>query len=127
MGEAVEQKDIEVAKEDQQRINQFSRANLRYEELDEEIESLKKKVQEYKDAMEEVEGCMEEEGILLKIGEAFTPVEDDEATERLSKMIDESEERLREATGEIEVVKTQLDSLKKLLYAKFGTSINLEK
>merc|ERR1711920_685777 len=107
-GMAVEERDIEVAKEDQQRINVFSRLNLRYDDLDEEIKSLKKSVQQYKDATEEIEGCMESDGIMLKVGEAYTLVEEDTAG------------RLSAKTDEIEEVKTEMDKLKKLLYSKFG-------
>eukprot|EP00933_Yihiella_yeosuensis_P026248 TRINITY_DN2036_c0_g3_i2.p2 TRINITY_DN2036_c0_g3~~TRINITY_DN2036_c0_g3_i2.p2 ORF type:complete len:127 (-),score=39.49 TRINITY_DN2036_c0_g3_i2:66-446(-) len=123
----VEQKDIEVDKDDQKRINRFSRLNARYDDLDLEIVELKKQVQTYKDATEEIEGCMEDEGICLKIGEAFTPVDEDAAVEKLAKLIEQSEARLSECSDEAEEVKNELDTLKKALYAKFGTSINLEK
>eukprot|EP00931_Biecheleriopsis_adriatica_P088463 TRINITY_DN62775_c0_g1_i1.p1 TRINITY_DN62775_c0_g1~~TRINITY_DN62775_c0_g1_i1.p1 ORF type:complete len:127 (-),score=43.79 TRINITY_DN62775_c0_g1_i1:114-494(-) len=123
----VEQKDIEVAKEDQQRINQFSRLNLRYDDLDEEITNLKKEVQTFKDATEEIEGCMEDEGIMVKVGEAYTPVDEDSVTEKLAKMMEQAEATLKEKTEEIEGVKSELDALKKVLYSKFGSSINLEK
>merc|ERR1719262_1659219 len=112
---AVEERDIQVEKDDQARINQFSRLNLRYEDLDEEITKLKKQVQTYKDANEEIEGCMElDGGILMKVGEAFTPFEEDSALDNLNKL-----------TDEIEQVKTDMDALKKVLYSKFGNSINL--
>mmetsp|Transcript_99204 Transcript_99204/g.289505 ORF Transcript_99204/g.289505 Transcript_99204/m.289505 type:complete len:127 (-) Transcript_99204:83-463(-) len=124
---AVEQRDIEVEKDDQKRINAFSRLNLRYDELDEEIGSLKKNIQTYKDATEEIEGCMESDGVVLKLGEAFTPVDEDVALEKLGKLMEESEARLAECTNEVEEVKTRMDELKKVLYSKFGTSINLEK
>mmetsp|Transcript_1114 Transcript_1114/g.2306 ORF Transcript_1114/g.2306 Transcript_1114/m.2306 type:complete len:127 (+) Transcript_1114:50-430(+) len=124
---AVEQRDIEVEKDDQKRINAFSRLNLRYDELDEEIGVLKKNIQTYKDATEEIEGCMESDGVVLKLGEAFTPVDEDVALEKLGKLMEEAEARLVEATNEVEEVKTRMDELKKVLYSKFGTSINLEK
>eukprot|EP00930_Biecheleria_cincta_P099359 TRINITY_DN90998_c0_g1_i1.p1 TRINITY_DN90998_c0_g1~~TRINITY_DN90998_c0_g1_i1.p1 ORF type:complete len:146 (-),score=36.58 TRINITY_DN90998_c0_g1_i1:177-557(-) len=123
----VEPRDIEVCREDQMRINTFSRLNLRYEDLDQDITEIKKKVQTYKDATEEIEGCMEDEGIMLKIGEAYTPIDEDTATEKLAKLIETSEAQLTEKTEEIEKTKEELDALKKVLYAKFGTSINLEK
>mmetsp|Transcript_89581 Transcript_89581/g.109624 ORF Transcript_89581/g.109624 Transcript_89581/m.109624 type:complete len:127 (-) Transcript_89581:102-482(-) len=123
----VEQKDIEVAREDQQRINRFSRLNMKFDELDEEIAAMKTEVQAFKDAVDEIEGCMEADGILLKIGEAYTSVDEDSVTEKLTKLIDESEASLSQKSDEIEQVKSELDSLKKLLYGKFGSSINLEK
>ena len=123
----VEQKDIEVAREDQERINKFSRLNMRFDELDEEITTMKSEIQAFKDAVEEVEGCMEADGILMKIDEAYTSVDEDSVTEKLTRLIDDSEASLSKKSDEIEHVKTELDSLKKLLYGKFGTSINLEK
>mmetsp|Transcript_25658 Transcript_25658/g.72510 ORF Transcript_25658/g.72510 Transcript_25658/m.72510 type:complete len:129 (+) Transcript_25658:39-425(+) len=125
--DTVESRDIEVEKEDQLRINQFSRLNLRYDELDEEIRRLKKEVQTCKDATEEIEACMESDGIFLKVGEAYTAVDEDSALEKLSKLMEDAEARYSECTDEIEQVKTDMDKLKKKLYAKFGTSINLEK
>lgn len=77
----VEQKDIEVAREDQERINKFSRLNMRFDELDEEITTMKSEIQAFKDAVEEVEGCMEADGILMKIGEAYTSVDEDSVTD----------------------------------------------
>mmetsp|Transcript_67401 Transcript_67401/g.179498 ORF Transcript_67401/g.179498 Transcript_67401/m.179498 type:complete len:126 (-) Transcript_67401:108-485(-) len=124
---SVEQKDIEVEKDDQKRINAFSRLNLQYDELDEEIKGLKTSIQVYKDATEEIEGCMEDDGVKLKIGESFTPADEDTAVEKLARLAEESEARLGVCTNEIEDVKARMDELKKVLYSKFGTSINLEK
>lgn len=129
----------QVAREDQERINQFSRLwdalknshlgarNMKFDELDEEISSMKVEVQAFKDAAEEIEGCMEENGIMMKVGEAYTLVEEDAVMEKLGKQIADSEAALSRKSDEIESVKTELDALKKLLYSKFGTSINLEK
>ncbi|CAJ1445002.1 unnamed protein product, partial [Effrenium voratum] len=123
----VEQKDIEVARDDQERINKFSRLNMKYDELDEEITTMKSEVQNYKDAVEEIEGCMEENGVMMKVGEAYTLVEEDTVLEKLQKLVEDSEASLSQKSDEIEKVKGDLDALKKVLYAKFGTSINLEK
>eukprot|EP00438_Fugacium_kawagutii_P032955 Skav223865 [mRNA] locus=scaffold1226:140930:145722:- [translate_table: standard] len=123
----VEQKDIEVAREDQERINKFSRLNMKYDELDEDIVFIKKEVQAFKDAAEEIEGCMEEDGIMMKVGEAYTTVDEDAVLEKLNKQIADSETSLSQKSDEIESVKSELDALKKVLYAKFGSSINLEK
>jgi hypothetical protein len=69
--------DIEVLLVDQQRINSFSRLNLRMKELDVEIEGLKvrtfmnicaklkiqSRVQTCKDAIEEAEMCLDPNGM----------------------------------------------------------------
>ncbi|CAK0839428.1 unnamed protein product [Prorocentrum cordatum] len=112
---AVEERDIQVEKDDQVRINKFSRLHMRFDDIDEEIIALKKKVQTYKDATEEIEGCMElDGGILMRIGEAFTGVEEDTAVENLSKLTESAEARLSQLTDEIEQVKTDMDALKKV-------------
>ncbi|CAE7873653.1 AIP3 [Symbiodinium microadriaticum] len=116
----VEQKDIEVAREDQQRINRFSRLNLRYDDLDEEIAKIKKDVQTYKDATEEIEGCMEDNGIMVKLGEVFTPVDEDSVLEKLANLVEKSEAALSQKSDEIETVRGELDSLKKEIGAQGG-------
>ncbi|CAE7746976.1 pfd-4 [Symbiodinium sp. CCMP2456] len=88
---------------------------------------MKKDVQTYKDATEEIEGCMEDSGIMVKLGEVFTPVDEDSVLEKLANLIEKSEAALSQKSDEIETVRGELDSLKKVLYSKFGTSINLEK
>ncbi|CAE7722575.1 fam151a, partial [Symbiodinium pilosum] len=98
-----------------------------YDDLDEEITKIKKEVQTYKDATEEIEGCMEDNGIMVKIGEAYTPVDEDTVLEKLATLVETSEAALSQKSDEIEAVRGELDSLKKVLYAKFGSSINLEK
>mmetsp|Transcript_61575 Transcript_61575/g.200951 ORF Transcript_61575/g.200951 Transcript_61575/m.200951 type:complete len:127 (+) Transcript_61575:87-467(+) len=123
----IEGSDVEVAKEDQQNINRFSRLNLKYEELDFELVQLKKDVQTYKDATEEVEGCMEEDGIRYRVGEAYMCMAEDRVTEKLAKLIEEADSKLTTKTDEIEEVKIEMDKLKKLLYSKFKNSINLER
>merc|ERR1712129_110966 len=99
----------------------------RYEELDQEIQVLKKNIDVYKNAIGEIEGCMVDEGFMHKAGEVYTPVDEDTVTEKLNNMIAQAERDVGEHTETIEVVKGDLDKLKKTLYAKFGDSINLEK
>merc|ERR1711879_666245 len=119
--------DIEVAKEDQQNINRFSRLNVRYEELDEDLDTLKKNLQAYKDAIEEAEGCMEDDGLRFRIGEAYVKMDEDSVLQKLGDYVSKAESDVSSKTDEIELVKTDMDKLKKLLYSKFGNSINLEK
>merc|ERR1712183_1170632 len=105
---------------DQENINKFSRMNIRYDDLEAEIQVLKKNIQEYKDAQEEIDGCMEDNGIFFKVGECFTPADEDVVGDRLGRMREEAEESLRRKADDIEGTKVKLDALKKLLYGKFG-------
>ncbi|CAD7926754.1 unnamed protein product [Amoebophrya sp. A25] len=124
--EDVGTKDIEVLREDQMKINQFSRLNSEYADLSEEIEMAKKELQTLVDAEEEVQCCLEADGLLFRLGESFIPVDDMEAGERIEASRTKVETKLSTMTDRIETVKTEMDSLKKELYDKFGNSINLE-
>ena len=60
------------------------------------------------------------------IGESFFQVSEDEASEHLEKAMKISEEFLKKYVDEAESVRGEMDDLKKTLYSKFGSSINLE-
>ena len=62
----------------------------------------------------------------LTVGESFFVVSEDEAMEHLEKASDATNELLSKYIEEAELTRTEMDELKKILYAKFGTSINLE-
>jgi len=62
----------------------------------------------------------------LTVGESFFVVSEDEAMEHLEKASDATNELLSKYIEEAESTRTEMDELKKILYAKFGTSINLE-
>jgi chaperonin cofactor prefoldin len=53
-------------------------------------------------------------------------VSEEEATESLEKAKMLTEEALGKLVDEAEKIRSELDELKKLLYAKFGSSIYLE-
>ncbi len=87
---------------------------------------MKKELQMLTDAEEEVQCCLEADGLMYKFGDCFLPVDDMEASERLEKQKTATEQKLAAMTDKIETVKTEMDTAKKELYDKFGTSINLE-
>jgi len=62
----------------------------------------------------------------LTVGESFFVVSEDEAMEHLEKASDATNELLSKYIEEAESTRTEMDELKKVLYANFGTSINLE-
>eukprot|EP00397_Hematodinium_sp_SG-2012_P065379 GEMP01094937.1.p1 GENE.GEMP01094937.1~~GEMP01094937.1.p1 ORF type:complete len:131 (+),score=30.04 GEMP01094937.1:71-463(+) len=119
-------RDIEVSRDDQNRINEYSRMNQKYQELEKDIEGYKDTVRTYTDALEEVLLCMDPEGIKMRFGETFFPAADLDVTERVEGLKSELEAKLSTTTDEIETISTKMDAMKKILYAKFGESINLE-
>jgi prefoldin subunit 4 len=62
----------------------------------------------------------------LTIGESFFVVSEDEAMEHLEKASEISRSLLNARESESEKLRLSLGELKKILYAKFGSSINLE-
>ena len=60
------------------------------------------------------------------VGEAFFQVSEEEAMESLEKAKDLTQEALNKCIDEHEKVRAEMDELKKTLYAKFGSNINLE-
>jgi prefoldin subunit 4 len=62
----------------------------------------------------------------LTVGESFFVVSEDEAMEHLEKASEATNQLLTKYIYEAEATRTEMDELKKLLYSKFGSSINLE-
>lgn len=62
----------------------------------------------------------------LTVGESFFQVSEEEAVEYLEKAVDVSEDFLRKYVDEYDTLRLEMEDLKKSLYAKFGTAINLE-
>ena len=121
------EEDVQMTREDQERITRFSTLNHRFDDLGKQIEEKEKLASGLGDAAEEVMMCMDPEGILYRFGDSFLPLDEDEATEKLEGLKSLEEAALRSLKDEIEQVKTEMDTTKKDLYAKFGDSINLEK
>ena len=84
------------------------------------------RLQACSDALEEAEICLDAEGMLLTVGESFFQVSEEEAAESLEKAKNLTEEALSNLIQESEKTRLEMDELKKVLYGKFGSSINLE-
>ncbi|KAL3769155.1 hypothetical protein ACHAWU_001223 [Discostella pseudostelligera] len=120
-----EENDAEVRREDQDRINEFGRLNARLHEVRDEVKKLNNLLEKIEDASTEL---MMGNGdrVMLRLGEAMFEATEDEATEfceiemeRHQKMVDKLNEE------EADILEQQ-SGLKKLLYGRFGKSINLE-
>ncbi|KAF5739260.1 prefoldin subunit 4 isoform X1 [Tripterygium wilfordii] len=116
---------MEVTWEDQQNINRFSRLNTRFHELEEEIKISKETNDNLEDAGNELI-LTDEEVVRFQIGEVFAHVSRDEVENRIEEMKEVTSKNLEKLKEEKESVLAQMAELKKILYAKFGDSINLE-
>ncbi|KAJ2493123.1 hypothetical protein IWW47_004898, partial [Coemansia sp. RSA 2052] len=122
-----EERDVEVTWEDQQRINQFSRLNLRLENLEDEYKGQKTEKEYLDDLATEIELIDEEELVPYKIGDAFIMMSLERAQTRLEQDKGAIDLRVDELDTQISSISEEMDELKRALYAKFGQAINLEK
>ncbi|CDH50538.1 prefoldin subunit 4 [Lichtheimia corymbifera JMRC:FSU:9682] len=119
--------DVEVSWADQQRINEFSKLNAKIDDLEERYEKLKQEKEYLDDVSMELELADEDEPIRHKIGDAFVHIPVSEALDRVAKDNEQLDLKLEAVKSEMDSVQSKMSDLKKDLYAKFGSSINLEK
>ncbi|CAH9115130.1 unnamed protein product [Cuscuta europaea] len=117
--------EIEVTWGDQQKINQFSRLNTRFHELEDEIKVAKEKNENLEDASNELI-LTDEEVVRFQIGEVFAHVAKEEVESKIEDMKVVTSKSLEKLLEEKEAMVAQMAGLKKELYAKFKDSINLE-
>ncbi|CAL8470702.1 g10244 [Coccomyxa elongata] len=115
----------DVAFEDQENINSFNKLFTRSSEIEAEIKVKKTLVDDLEDASNELMLADEEE-VRYVVGECFYHAAPDEAEENIQKAADEAKESLTSLEAELESTKAQMAELKKVLYGKFGNSINLD-
>ncbi|KDD72279.1 hypothetical protein H632_c3583p0 [Helicosporidium sp. ATCC 50920] len=69
---------------------------------------------------------LDDEEVPYSIGECFVRVPREDAEQRLERAQDEARKEMKKLDNERNGVKSEMDDLKKILYAKFGNSINLD-
>jgi prefoldin subunit 4 len=75
----------------------------------------------------ELELADEDEPVRYKIGDAFVHMNVTEATERIEKDSEKLGLQIEEVKQTIDNIQGKMNELKKSLYSKFGSAINLEK
>lgn len=121
-----EENETEVRREDQDHINRFGRLNARLYEVKDDCSDIKKQLERLEDASTELLMADNNERCLLFLGDAFFESSEEEATQYCEDKV----ERLQEKIDDLETEETQIleeqTELKKILYDRFGKSINLE-
>ncbi|CCF76056.1 prefoldin subunit 4 [Babesia microti strain RI] len=114
----------DVLAEDQLKICEFSKYFDKTNMAKQRLSVLSKKFQEVNDAQDEVTASLEPP--LLRVGDCFYKINEDNLEEILEKM-------KADLAGDVERIKTDIDdhskkimSLKTALYSKFGNRINLD-
>mmetsp|Transcript_20761 Transcript_20761/g.37271 ORF Transcript_20761/g.37271 Transcript_20761/m.37271 type:complete len:135 (+) Transcript_20761:162-566(+) len=120
-----EENDAEVRREDQNKINEFGQLNARLHEVRSEVDNLKKLLEKIDDASTEL---MMGNGdrVMLRLGEAMFEATEDEATEFCENEVERNQEIVDKLSEEEADILEQQTALKKILYGRFGKSINLE-
>ncbi|PKY09098.1 Prefoldin, subunit 4 [Aspergillus campestris IBT 28561] len=116
----------EVRREDQEKINRFSRLHQRESVLEELLQGKNKDKEDLEEVSMELELADEDDLVPYKIGDTFFQLPLAEAQSLLStstETIDSEVAKMEESLGE---VRDELQELKVALYARFGRSINLE-
>ncbi|KAI9492848.1 Prefoldin subunit-domain-containing protein [Zychaea mexicana] len=119
--------EVEVSWTDQQNINAFSKLNAKIDDLEEQYEKLKQEKEYLDDVSMELELADEDEPIRHKVGDAFVHIPVSEALERVEKDTEKLKLQMESVESDMDSVQNKMSELKKVLYAKFGNSINLEK
>ncbi|KAG8528856.1 uncharacterized protein KY384_006545 [Bacidia gigantensis] len=118
--------DLEVRREDQDKINKFSRLHQKEQALEEDLKTRSKDKEDLEELSSELELADEDEKVPYKIGDTFIRLPVSEVQELLAG----STERIDKAVSGIEdrmsTIREDMDQLKVQLYARFGKSINLE-
>ncbi|KAK3899594.1 Prefoldin subunit-domain-containing protein [Staphylotrichum tortipilum] len=118
--------EVEVRREDQDKINKFSRLHQHELSIEEELTAKNKEKEELDDITTELELADEDESVPYKIGDAFFHLPLPQAQEMLGLSTARLEEEISELEDRLGNIREEMTQLKVDLYARFGKTINLE-
>ena len=124
-GVKLQKQDTEIERVDQEKINAFARANLKSHELRADIKKIKEEMENLEDAALEVEESFGED-IKLFLGECFISANDEQAGSFVEKLTEKKQEEMDALQDRLDELEREMKGYKTYLYAKFGSSINLE-
>jgi len=114
---------IQITWEDQKKINNFSRINLRFNELEKDIAEIKEEMNKLNDASDEI---FISDNINYVVGELFVEVTAEQAEQLLEEKKEALKKDLKDKQKEYKDIENKMKELKANLYARFGSNINLE-
>ncbi|KAH6662050.1 Prefoldin subunit-domain-containing protein [Halenospora varia] len=118
--------EVEVRREDQDKINRFSRLHQREIVIEDELKAKHKEKEDLEDVSNELELVDEDEKIPYKIGDGFVSLPLSEVQQRLTATTEQIEEEVTALEEKLTTIREEQTQLKVELYARFGRSINLE-
>ncbi|CAN0072255.1 unnamed protein product [Ectocarpus sp. 6 AP-2014] len=120
-----EEVDVEVRYEDQQKINEFGRLNTRLLEIRDDKSHIKDILDKLDDATTELM-TGEGDSVMLMLGDSFMECEEEFATDYCERQQEKRQSKLDDLVDEEKTILLRQGALKKELYARFGSSIQLE-
>ncbi|CBF88638.1 hypothetical protein AN0862.2 [Aspergillus nidulans FGSC A4] len=118
--------DTEVRREDQEKINRFSRLHQRETVLEEKLKGKQKDKEDLEEISTELELADEDELIPYKIGDSFVHLPLEEAQTLLASSTEQIDSEVAKLEETLSDLRDEMQQLKVALYARFGRSINLE-
>ncbi|KAK4705136.1 prefoldin subunit 4, partial [Phenoliferia sp. Uapishka_3] len=118
---------IPVSYDDQKNINAFSKLNNRSDEVQELLVTIKKELEDVEEIETEMELMDEDELIMYKLDSTFVHLPASEVLALLQESLAKLREQSESLENERDTCVEGMKKLKAVLYAKFGTSINLER
>ncbi|KAL1980014.1 hypothetical protein VTN96DRAFT_4811 [Rasamsonia emersonii] len=118
--------DTEVRREDQDKINRFSRLHQRESMLEEQLKAKRKDKEDLEEVSTELELADEDELVPYKIGDSFIHLPLSEAQALLASSTEELDGEVSRLEESLADLREEMQQLKVALYARFGRSINLE-
>ncbi|KAJ4364270.1 hypothetical protein N0V85_009295 [Neurospora sp. IMI 360204] len=119
--------EIEVRREDQDKINRFSRLHQRELAIEDELKNKNKEKEELDDLDTELELVEDEDELVqYKIGDSFFHIPHEQAKEMLGIAAAKLEKEIEDLEDKLETIRKEMTGLKVDLYARFGKTINLE-
>eukprot|EP00802_Teleaulax_amphioxeia_P019647 Tamp_19888.p1 GENE.Tamp_19888~~Tamp_19888.p1 ORF type:complete len:132 (-),score=55.65 Tamp_19888:385-780(-) len=122
-----ETEEKEVTAADQANINEFSRLNVKFHEIEEDLKAKQEWLVNLQDSSNEVMMMLDDsEPVKFVVGESYVDISQESATEHIERMVEETEAEVSKMQADLAGVKGRMKELKSLLTVKFGKSINLE-
>ncbi|KAF2683667.1 Prefoldin, subunit 4 [Lentithecium fluviatile CBS 122367] len=118
--------DIQVRREDQEKISRFSSLHQKEMRIEEELREKLKEKEDLEEISGELELVDEEEKVPYKIGDCFVSIPQPQVLEMLSASQEDIDGEVNKLKEQMTAVQEEMGELKKVLYGRFGRSINLE-
>lgn len=116
----------QVTREDQTRINRFGRLNQLKEDLKDKIAEKKSQLMNLTDGAGDIEMLLDDDSCMIKVGEVFWSVSNEDAEEFVEEQKATVTEELATLEPQVAKIEYEMTDLKSVLYGKFGSNINLD-